>query len=79
MKSISSTTETEIDELTEDKEKKNAIITLFSLHGKNWSVVSTLITAQKQCLGKCHLNTLKCLFKGENDTFKCENDTLFIL
>jgi hypothetical protein len=45
------------------------------LHSKNWSVVSTLITAQKQCLGKCRFNTLKCLFKCENDTFKCENDT----
>jgi hypothetical protein len=27
------------------------------LHSKNWSVVSTLITAQKQCLGKCRFNT----------------------
>jgi hypothetical protein len=44
------------------------------------------ITAQKQCLQKCHFNTQKCLFKCEIDTFKCEidtfkceNDTLFIL
>jgi hypothetical protein len=43
-----------------------------NVHSKNWSVVSTLITAQKQCLGKCR-------FKCENDTFKCENDTAFIL
>jgi hypothetical protein len=42
------------------------------VHSENWSVDSTLITAQKQCLGKCR-------FKCENDTFKCENDTLFIL
>jgi hypothetical protein len=47
-----------------------------NLHSKNWSVVSTLFTAQKQWLAKCHLNTQKCLFKGENETFKCENDTL---
>jgi hypothetical protein len=44
-------------------------------HSKNWSVVSTLITAQKQCLGKCRFNTKKYLFKWENDTYKCENDT----
>jgi hypothetical protein len=44
---------------------------LEDVHSKNWSVVSTLITAQKQCLGKCR-------FKCENDTFKCENDTPFI-
>jgi hypothetical protein len=43
-----------------------------SIHSKNWSVVSTLITAQKQCLGKCRFNTQRCLFK-------CENDTQFIL
>jgi hypothetical protein len=46
-----------------------------NIHSKNWSVVSTLATAQKQCLDKCHFNTKKFLFKGENDTFKCENDT----
>jgi hypothetical protein len=57
-----------------------------TLHSKNWSVVSTLITAQKQCLGKCCFkcenDTFKCendTFKCENDTFKCENDSPFIL
>jgi hypothetical protein len=49
---------------------------IFVNHSKNWSVVLTLITAQKQFLGKCYFNTIKCLFKGENDTFKCEKDLL---
>jgi hypothetical protein len=70
----------------QDKSFQDTLKKLCNLHSKNWSVVSTLITAQKQCLGKCCLNTQKCLFKWENvtykcenDTFKCENDTPFIL
>jgi hypothetical protein len=54
-------------------EKSQFFLTRIDLiHSKNWSVVSTLITAQKQCLSKCR-------FKCGNDTFKCENDTPFIL
>jgi hypothetical protein len=50
-----------------------------NLHSKNWSVVSALITAQKQYLGKCRFSTWKCLFKCENDTYfifsSVENNT----
>jgi hypothetical protein len=38
------------------------------------SVVSLLVTAQKQCLGKCRFNTQKCLFIF-GDTQKCVFDT----
>jgi hypothetical protein len=40
-----------------DQVKKGSDLQLMAVHSKNWSVVSTLITAQKQCLGKCHFNT----------------------
>jgi hypothetical protein len=44
------------------------------LHAVNKSsVVSLLVTAQKQCLGKCHFNTQKCLFIF-GDAQKCVFD-----
>jgi hypothetical protein len=47
------------------------------VHSKNWSVVSALITAQKQCLGKCLFKsenvTLFILSSVSNDSFECLN------